>query len=154
MLNDRGMIIYTDFIQNSVHSWNITKSLPPQKSVYIPWQSLDLNLLNMKVVSFPPNLLFPNKANPVKPHLLWDVYIVIDICTRRKYYKKHGRSGQNVCSLKKLVISANSRSCAEEALPRLTRGCESLEEPCVSARRLRGAFCSQILPSECSVVVC
>lgn len=100
MLNDRGMIIYTDFLPNSMHSWNIMKSLPPQKSVYIQWQSLDSNLLNMKVVSFPPNLLFPNKANPVKPHLLWDVYIVTDICTRSKYYKKHGRSGQNVCSLK------------------------------------------------------
>lgn len=105
----------------------------------------------MKVVSFPPNLLFPNKANPVKPHLLWDVYIVIDICTRSKYYRKHGRLGQNVCSLNYLVISASSRSGAEEAPPRLTRGCESPGEPRVRARCLRGAFCSQTLPSKRSV---
>lgn len=107
----------------------------------------------MKVVSFPPNLLFPNKANPVKPHLLWDVYIVIDICTRSKYYKKHGRSGQNVCSLKQLVISANSRTHAKQALQGLTRGCETLEEPRVSAKCLHGAFCQQILPNKFSVSV-
>lgn len=52
------------------------------------------------------------------------------------------------------MISANSRSRAEKALPRLTRGRKSLEEPRVSAWRLRGAFCSRMLQSKCSAVAC